>query len=69
MGAMFCLSGQCWLLYLLQGLVVDKTGGILGNLKLALLNLLAELPRSRMSEEPRSLTCRVRRGRGFAQAQ
>lgn len=30
--------------YLLQGLVVDKTGSIFGNLKLALLDLLAKFP-------------------------
>jgi hypothetical protein len=30
--------------YLLQRLVVDKTGSIFGNLKLALLNLLAKFP-------------------------
>jgi hypothetical protein len=30
--------------YLFQSLVVDKTGSIFGNLKLALLNLLAKFP-------------------------
>lgn len=30
--------------YLLQSLVVNKTGSIFGNLKLALLNLLAKFP-------------------------
>lgn len=30
--------------YLLQGLVVDKTGSIFGDLKLALLDLLAKFP-------------------------
>lgn len=30
--------------YLFQGLVVDETGSVLGDLKLALLYLFAELP-------------------------
>lgn len=33
--------------YLFQGLVVHKAGSILGHLELALLDLLAELPRQR----------------------
>ena len=32
---------------LLQGLVIDKAGGILGKVELTLLNVLAELPVSR----------------------
>lgn len=36
-------------IYLLQSLVVNKTGSILGNLKLALLNLLAKFPAAQIA--------------------
>lgn len=36
---------RCTLVYLLERLVVDEAGGILWDLQLPLLNVLAELPR------------------------
>ncbi len=39
------------MVYLFQSLVVDEAGGILGDLELPLLNLLAKLPVSRSQQQ------------------